>query len=150
MLKKILFFPVLLIAITACTNNYYSNNVVVTKTIEAVGYSNTSNFEKYPQAQRQLLAIRGAKLDAYRNLAEELYGVRIRSNTTVKDMVVKNDSYRAYIDAVVRGAHVETITPRDNGVYEVEVNLTLTRDFYDCLMYERGCPVQLLDFKDNE
>ncbi|MFK5984766.1 MAG: LPP20 family lipoprotein [Pseudomonadota bacterium] len=103
------------------------------KIISAIGYSTLSSFKNYPLAQQKLLAIRGAKLDAYRSLAEELDGVRIKSNTTVKDMVIENDSYRAYVNTVIRGAHLVAITPKAEGVYEAEVSLTITPKITGCL-----------------
>ena len=106
-----------------------------TKVIEAVGHSSLSSFKNYPVPQQKLLAIRGAKLDAYRNLAEEVHGVRIKGNTTVKDMVIENDSYRAYVDATLRGAHLMTVSPKGDGIYEAEVSLSLTPKINNCLRH---------------
>lgn len=131
-----IFFITLMGACSYKSVPVFNKQVTVIKVIEAVGYSSMSNFDKYPLPQRKLLAIRGAKLDAYRNLAEELYGVRIRSNTTVKDMMIKSDSFRSYIDAMVRGAHVNTVTAKDDGVYEVEISLSLTEDLYACITHK--------------
>ncbi|MFK5984765.1 MAG: LPP20 family lipoprotein [Pseudomonadota bacterium] len=105
------------------------------KTIEAVGHSTLSVYKNYPVPQQKLLAIRGAKLDAFRNLAEEIHGVRIKSNTTVKDMVIENDSYRAYVHAMLRGAHLVTITPKAGGIYEAEVAITIVSQTSQCLYY---------------
>jgi outer membrane protein FlgP len=103
------------------------------KIIEATGYSALSNFKNHSISQKKLLAMRAAKLDAYRNLAEEVYGVKIKSNTTVKEMLIENDSYRAYVDTVIRGAHLLTITPKADGIYEAIVSLTLMPNITSCL-----------------
>ncbi|MBF0266148.1 MAG: LPP20 family lipoprotein [Gammaproteobacteria bacterium] len=103
------------------------------KVIESIGYGSIVNFQKAPEAQRKLLAIRAAKVDAYRNLAEEVYGIKIKGNTTVKDMVVQNDNYRISLDAMLRGAHIKSITEKKKGFFEAEVSLTLTPRYTICL-----------------
>ena len=62
-------------------------------------------------AQRRLLAIRAAKLDAYRGLTEQVYGQYLDSTTTVADMVVRSDSFRARVEGVY-GANLVQIEPR--------------------------------------
>ena len=49
-------------------------------------------------------AIRGAKLDALRNLVEAVQGVRLSSETTVRNNMVENDVVRTKVEAMVRGA----------------------------------------------
>ncbi|MEW9899409.1 LPP20 family lipoprotein [Chitinivorax sp. PXF-14] len=96
----------------------------------ATGYGSASTFEGYTAGQRRLLAMRAAKLDAYRSLAEQVYGVRIKGNTTVAAMVAQNDSFRVYLDAYLRGAHVVSVTPMAEGNYETEIEIELPPDFW--------------------
>ena len=49
---------------------------------------------------------RAAKIDAYRKLAEIMYGALINSKTTLKDYAVKNDTIRSTVKGVVKGALV--------------------------------------------
>ena len=49
-------------------------------------------------------AIRGAKLDALRNLVEAVQGVRLSSETTVRNNMVEDDIIRTKVEAMVRGA----------------------------------------------
>ncbi len=58
-------------------------------------------------AQGKLLAARAAELDARRKLVEHAYGLSIRSDTTVRDLVARHDEIRTHIDAVLVGAVVE-------------------------------------------
>ena len=55
----------------------------------------------------KLRAARAAELDAKRKLAEQIRGLSIRADTTVKDLVAKNDSVAAYVDAVLNNALVD-------------------------------------------
>lgn len=77
---------------------------------------------EYP-AQRRLLAIRAAKLDAYRSLTEQVYGQYVDSSTTVADMVVRNDSFRGRVEGVIYGATLVAIEPRSSDTYEVTLAL---------------------------
>jgi hypothetical protein len=55
-------------------------------------------------AQGKLRAARAAQLDAMRNLAEQIYGLTISAETTVRDFVTENDEIDAHVDAVLAGA----------------------------------------------
>jgi len=102
------------------------------KILKAVGYGVESDYMNYPAPRKRLLAIRAAKLDAYRSLAEMLYGTRITGVTTVKDAAIESDHFRAYIDAVVRGAQLLALTPKGEGIYEAELELKINEDLYNC------------------
>ncbi|MFK5892842.1 MAG: LPP20 family lipoprotein [Pseudomonadota bacterium] len=125
-MKHSFFIIIITLSLSACIPPAQVKTRSIVKkpqTIEATGYSTISHFKNHSTSQKKLLAMRAAKLDAYRSLAEEVYGVKIKSNTTVKEMVIENDSYRAYVDAIIRGAHLLTITPKADGIYEAVVSL---------------------------
>ncbi|WP_249383966.1 LPP20 family lipoprotein [Chitinivorax sp. B] len=96
----------------------------------ATGYGTMSAFEGYTAGQKRLLAMRAAKLDAYRTLAEQIYGVRIKGNTTVAALIAQNDSFRIYLDGFLRGARIVSVTPMAEGSYETEVEVELPSDFW--------------------
>jgi len=103
------------------------------KILTAMGYGTADMFKNYSPEQRRLMSMRSSKMDAYRNLAEQIYGVRIHGHTTVSDMVVQNDSYRTYVDAFIKGARVKSITAINTNTYETVVEITLTPKFFTCL-----------------
>lgn len=70
--------------------------------VEATGKGFSKNTGN--PAQEKLLAQRAATADAYRQLAETVYGVRIDAETVVRDFIVENDLVRTRVDAVVKGA----------------------------------------------
>lgn len=71
--------------------------------------------------QGKLKAARAAELDAKRKLAEQIWGLQIDSNTTVRDFVTERDEIRAQVQAVLVGATVESTRFNDDGTVEVTV-----------------------------
>jgi hypothetical protein len=98
---------------------------------QAVGFGSESGFKGYTKGQRRLLAMRASKLDGYRSLAEQIYGIRINGNTSVSGMMARNDHFRAYVDAYLRGAKVVSITPMADGNYETLIEIELDQRFFD-------------------
>ena len=74
-------------------------------------------------AQKRLLARRAAVVDGYRQLAELISGVRVDSETVVKDFTLESDSVRTQVDALVKGA--QPSEPRYLSDGSVEVDLTV-------------------------
>lgn len=58
------------------------------------------------QAQNKLLAKRAAEADAYRKLAESVNGLRITSDTYVKDFVTESDVIQSDLDTFIRGVRL--------------------------------------------
>lgn len=102
--------------------------------ISAIGYGTESLYEAYTPGQRRLMAIRASKLDAYRALAEQINGVKVEGNTTVSAMAVKSDSFRARVNALVRGGRVISVTPMADNNYETVIEVFVDRDFFDNYM----------------
>lgn len=118
-----------LVTLSGCASTSGQSSKSATVRVTATGYGATGAFEGYSAGQRRLMAMRASKLDAYRALAEQVYGVRIKGNTTVGALVAQNDSYRVYLDAYLRGAKVISVTPMAEGNYETEVEIEMPADF---------------------
>ncbi|WP_237263717.1 LPP20 family lipoprotein [Thiomicrorhabdus immobilis] len=99
--------------------------------VTGIGYGAESTFAAYTSGQRRLMAIRSSKLDAYRALAEQLYGIKIDSNTSVSTLTAKNDSFRARVNAVVRGARVVSVTPMADNNYETVLEVYVDKKFFE-------------------
>ena len=118
---------------TSSQSNQSASNmpaVVLPTKVTAVGYGAMPLGDGLSSAQRHLLAMRAAKLDAYRALAETVAGIKITGTSTVSGMTLTSDSYKAYIEAYLRGARVVSITPLPDGAIETILELTLGGDFY--------------------
>jgi hypothetical protein len=107
----------------------------------AIGYGNQGNYSQYNNntGQQKLMAMRAAQVNAYRNLAEQVHGFRIWGNTTVSAFVTQNDVVRTYVDSFIRGARLVNITPIGDGNFEASVELTLPKDFVECVRRTPRC-----------
>lgn len=93
------------------------------ESLTATGYAVISVQNHKVPAQQRLMAIRAAKLDAYRSLAEQVYGLRLDATATVADMVVQNDTFRSKVEGVIYGATLVSITPTGDDTYETTLTL---------------------------
>ena len=66
--------------------------------LTATGYADIGVQSGNPSQQR-ILAIRASKIDAYRSLSEQIYGLYIDATTTVGDLVVQNDVIQSRVEA---------------------------------------------------
>ena len=98
-------------------------------TLNATGYGavNTAacngECDRVSPAQRKLLAMRASRLDAYRAMAEQVYGLRVEGGSTVGSLALKDDSFKVYIDAFIRGARVTNVAQREDGTVETTVEM---------------------------
>lgn len=93
------------------------------ETLIATGYAVIPIQNHKLPAQQRLLAIRASKLDAYRSLAEQVYGQYLDASTTVADMTVLSDNFRAKVEGVIYGAVLVSITPVGEDTYETTLSL---------------------------
>ncbi len=93
------------------------------ETLVATGYAVVSVQNHKNPAQQRLLAIRASKLDAYRSLTEQVYGQQLDATTTVADMTVMSDTFRAKVEGVIYGAVLVSITPVGDDTYETTLSL---------------------------
>lgn len=93
------------------------------ETLVATGYAVISVQNHKNPAQQRLLAIRASKLDAYRALTEQVYGQQLDATTTVADMTIMSDTFRAKVEGVIYGATLVSITPVGDDTYETTLSL---------------------------
>jgi hypothetical protein len=96
------------------------------ETLTATGYAVISVQNHKNPAQQRLMAIRASKLDAYRALTEQVYGQQMDATSTVADMTVTSDSFRAKVEGVIYGAVLVSITPVGDDTYETTLSLDKT------------------------
>jgi len=71
------------------------------------------------------MALRAAKVDAYRNLLEITKGVQVDSRTTVKDFAVESDVINTQVEGLVKGAQIVDQQCLSDGTVEVTLRMPL-------------------------
>jgi hypothetical protein len=92
-------------------------------TIRAIGMGVAPESTISP-AQALVLAKRAAIADAYRQLGEKMYGIKLNAKDTIKDAVVKNTTIRTQVNAIVRNAEIQESIYKD-GLFQVEMEVKL-------------------------
>lgn len=75
-------------------------------------------------SQALALAKRAAIVDAYRQIGEKMYGIRVNGQDTVKDMMLQNSVVKTKVQALIRNAEI-TETVYKDGLCQVSMELKL-------------------------
>ena len=130
---RILFGLMMALLLTACSGNRVVNYDVAEQpddfpVLKAVGYAVIDIQPGPSQSEKMLQAIRASKMDAYRELAEQLNGQQVRGQSSYKDLTQTSNSLDVSVAGMVRGARVVATYPRGN-TYATELELD-TRNLY--------------------
>lgn len=99
--------------------------------LRAVGYAPISAQGGNDSQIRQIMAMRASKLDAYRELAEQVYGYQIKGKSEVKNLIAQDDQLKAKVEGVIRGARlVKSYPVGDTYATELELDMKLVFDLY--------------------
>lgn len=100
--------------------------------ISAVGYAPISVQNGASESSRMLMALKASKLDAYRELTEQVYGQKVDSGQSLSSLVIQNTRLDSSVQGVIRGAKVVKSYPVGNDTYatELELDFKLVNDLY--------------------
>ncbi|NVD07215.1 flagellar biosynthesis protein FlgP [Vibrio sp. JPW-9-11-11] len=82
------------------------NNMRPDDFLTAVGYASISEQLGRNEEEKQVRAMRASKIDAYRELAEQVYGMRVSGRADLKDQRLGTELTSGAVDGVIRGAEV--------------------------------------------
>ena len=97
--------------------------VVEIPTITGVGFSAVSIQPGKNLNQKRIMAIKAARLDALRQLTEQIHGIQLTGTTKIAEAIVQSDTLRADIQGVILGARTVKIEPSSSDTYEVVVEI---------------------------
>ena len=74
--------------------------------LEATGYAVVDSQPGITYEDRLLLAIAASRQDAYRQLAEQLYGKKLSANSITDKSVLTQDFVQSHVQGVIKGAEL--------------------------------------------
>ena len=98
--------------------------------LKAVGYAPISSQKGESDSMKLIMAMKASKLDAYRELTEQVYGQKIEGSQSVSRLVVDSETLRASVEGVIRGAEVVKTYPVGEDTYVTELSLDM-QQVYD-------------------
>ncbi|MDH3325316.1 MAG: hypothetical protein OEM38_01205 [Gammaproteobacteria bacterium] len=117
------------------------------KTIIASGYG-APPARLLSDGQKRLLALRAAKLDAIRTLAERVSGMHIWGGATISDMALRSDRVHVQLDTFIRGARMIAMNYMNDGSYEAVMEVNFNRSVLKRLKINRCVPAaQAVDMR---
>lgn len=91
--------------------------------IKAVGYAPISAQPGEKDSIKMLMAIKASKLDAYRELTEQVYGQKIGGNQSLANLVMADTNLKATVQGIIRGAEIVKSYPVGEDTYATELSL---------------------------
>ena len=90
----------------------------------AIGYASITAQRATDPAQQRLMAARASRLDAYRNLAEQVYGLTVLAETSVNNDLLRDDRLRSQLMGFISGAELVAMEPLGNDTYQTTLRLS--------------------------
>ncbi|WP_390379342.1 LPP20 family lipoprotein [Alteromonas sp. MTD1] len=99
-------------------------------TLTAIGYAPIMSQRGESDSVKRIMAMKASKLDAYRELAEQVYGQKLQGDQVLSSLVVESETLRASVEGVIRGAKVVKAYPVGDDTYVTELSLDM-KQVYD-------------------
>jgi hypothetical protein len=99
-------------------------------TLTAIGYAPIMSQRGESDSIKRIMAMKASKLDAYRELAEQVYGQKLQGDQALSSLVIESETLRASVEGVIRGAQVVKAYPVGDDTYVTELSLDM-KQVYD-------------------
>lgn len=97
--------------------------------LSAVGTASISAQRGDTLEEKQFRAMRASKLEAYKELSEQVYGVRVSGVMQLNDQALEVDRTNGSVDGIIRAAEViSSYKVGDSYVTELQLNLRKMRE----------------------
>ncbi|WP_460755888.1 LPP20 family lipoprotein [Marinomonas epiphytica] len=114
-----------------------NNTIAVIKqepiVVNATGFAAMITSKRFSKSQARIMTLRSSTLDAYRNLSERVYGLKIDGSSSLNNLVLQHDELRTYVDAYLVGAKVVSQREHEDGTIETVVEMALQENFRQCV-----------------
>lgn len=95
--------------------------------LTAVGYAPIDEQSGASASMKMLQAVKASKMDAYRELAEQVYGHRVNAEQSLENMLLENEQLQSSVQGVIRGAKVIRTYAVGDNTYATELELDMQK-----------------------
>ena len=125
--KKYAFMMCILVLLltSGCVTNQFSNPVQVSSNdrVVGVGYAVINAQPGNSPEEKRLMAIKASKLEAYKSIAEQLYGQYIESRGTLSNLKMGHEELVSRVEGLIVGARVVSIKPISTDSYQTVMEI---------------------------
>lgn len=107
----------------SCTQVISAPQPPIDKALYGVGYAVIDVQEGASDDEKRMLAVKASKLDAYRALAEQLYGQYVEVNGQTTNGRLNNEVLRSRVEGVIYRAELVSVKPLGTHTYETVLRL---------------------------
>ena len=124
----------MLLMLSACSATKPLSDVYTPATfpvLSAIGYAPIESQPSTSHAEKVMMAMKSSKILAYRELAEQVYGLQLDANTKVQDWLMQTNVTSTKVAGLIKGARVIKAYPADEFyVTELELDFRLVWELY--------------------
>ena len=122
---RLYLFPLVLLLLVACVTNDLSvpTQAFMSERLVGVGYGVINAQPGSTPEQKRLMAIKASKLEAYKSLAEQIYGQYLESRGTVNNLTLVEEQLVSRVEGLIVGARVVSIKPISTDSYETTLEI---------------------------
>ena len=105
---------------SGCVSNHYSNpsQGIPENRLVGIGYAVINAQPGDSPEEKRLMAIKASKLEAYKSIAEQLYGQYVESRGTLSNLKMGQEDLVSRVEGLIVGARVVSIKPISADSYE--------------------------------
>ena len=125
----------------------YASSSAFEDRVVGVGYAVINAQPGESAEEKRLMAIKASKLEAYKSLAEQIYGQYLESRGTLSNLKMSDEQITSRVEGLIVGARVVSIKPISTDSYETVLEIgraesidyiTMTNDYEGSLSNRQG------------
>ena len=122
---RLYLFPLVLFLLVSCVTNEISvpTQAFMSERLVGVGYAVINAQPGSTPEEKRLMAIKASKLEAYKSLAEQIYGQYLESRGTLNNLSLGEEQLVSRVEGLIVGARVVSIKPISTDSYETTLEI---------------------------
>lgn len=121
--RYVVFGAIAVVAGCATGLHPYASSSVFEDRVVGVGYAVINAQPGESPEEKRLMAIKASKLEAYKSLAEQIYGQYLESRGTLSNLKMSDEEITSRVEGLIVGARVVSIKPISSDSYETVLEI---------------------------